>query len=75
MFDQAYQPTDFSNVRIDILELVQNVLEQPAFTGDLIGLLDDDLQAPMSAIVAAVECQDQAAAQTALQALTVALEG
>ena len=64
-----------SNIRIDVLELVQNLMEQPEFTPQLIALMDDDLQAPMTDLASAVTCQDQAAATVALQALTAALEG
>jgi hypothetical protein len=63
------------NSRIDILELVQDTLEQPDFTPDLIALMDSDLQAPMTAIASAVRQQDQTAANIALDALYGVLEG
>ncbi len=62
-------------IRLDVFDLVQNVLEMPQFTPQLIALLDDDLRSSMTALATAVTCQDQAAANVALQALTAALEG
>jgi len=64
-----------SDVSIDILELVQNVFEQPQFARKLIELMPLDLQPAMQAVAIALDNQDQAAAQTALAALCGALEG
>lgn len=62
-------------IRLDVLELVQDVLEQGEFTEQLIGLLDSDLQSPMRAIAQAVDDGNQTAANEALDALCGVLEG
>lgn len=71
MFTSRNQP----DIRLDVLELVQNLFEQPAFTSDLIAIMDADLRPPMTALHAAVQCNDPDAANVALEALTAALEG
>lgn len=64
-----------ANIRIDILELVQNVFEQPDLAPELIERMDSELQPSMTAIAAAIQIGDTTAANEALSALCAVLEG
>lgn len=63
------------DIRLDVLELVQDVFEQPDLAPELIERMDSDIQPSMTAIAAAIQIGDASAANDALSALCAVLEG